>query len=282
MHRIKILILSLTFLLFFALPLQAIKVDVPREISRGEPFWIKFESEKKTPGISISWLGRSLILPLDLPGEQSFLLGAGLEHQGEQTLVLKLYWGDHQEVRRYQVTIKDKQYPKQHLTLPEEMVHPPQEVLERIKQENREINAALDTITLDRYWTEDFFWPLSGEVSSQFGVQRYLNGEPRSAHKGVDLKGEQGAPVRALARGKVDLTGDFYFGGKTVLINHGQGLHSIYMHLSSIHAEEKQMVQGGEVIGQVGSTGRSTGPHLHLGVYLQGQAVDPMYLLSQE
>ncbi|MFO8031124.1 MAG: M23 family metallopeptidase [Desulfohalobiaceae bacterium] len=282
MHKSKALILSLPLLALLALPLQAMQVDVPQEVGRGEPFWIKLESERKPLGMEISWLDKSMLLPLDLPGEQSFLLGAGLEDQGEQTLLLKLYWGDHQEERTYRISIKDKQYPKQHLTLPEEMVEPPQEALERIKQESREINAALGTITLERYWTEDFSRPLSGEVSSQFGLKRYLNGEPRSAHKGVDLKGQKGTPVRAMARGKIALSGDFYFGGKTVLLNHGQGLHSIYMHLSSIQVEEKQMVQGGEVIGQVGSTGRSTGPHLHLGVYLQGQAVDPMYLLRQE
>ncbi|MFW6314655.1 MAG: M23 family metallopeptidase [Desulfohalobiaceae bacterium] len=282
MPRIKALILSLLLLVLLALPLQAVQVDVPQEVGRGEPFWIKLESERQPMGLEISWLERSMLFPLDLPGEQSFLLGAGLESQGERTLALKIYWADHSEQREYKVKVKDKQFPEQHLDLPEEMVAPPQETLKRIDQESRELKAALETITLERYWTEDFSLPLPTKISSQFGLQRYLNGEPRSAHKGVDLRGDQGQPVLAIARGQVALLGDYYFGGKTVLINHGQGLHSLYMHLSSIQVKKGQMVQTGEVIGQVGSTGRSTGPHLHLGVYLQGQAVDPMHLLSPD
>ncbi len=278
----KAVLLQLAFLFFWALPLHAVEVELPGEVGRGEPFWVELKSQEKPLGIKVSWMDNIFAVPVDLPGTQKILLGAGLERQGEYPLELKFYWEEHQKKERYQVQVKDKEYPEQHISLPEEMVTPPEEVWDRIAREREKLGSVLSSLTMERYWDGDFARPVSGEISSPFGVQRYLNGEPRSAHKGVDLRGDKGTQVSAAAKGRVVLIGNFYFGGKTVVLDHGQGIYSLYMHLNSVRVRENEFVEQNQAVGEVGMTGRATGPHLHLGVYVLGEPVDPMYLLNAE
>jgi len=116
-------------------------------------------------------------------------------------------------------------------------------------------------------------------ITSEFGEVRLINGKRRSVHRGVDFRAKEGESVYAVMSGKVRLTGDFFLTGKTVILEHGQGLYTLYAHLSKILVKEGQFVKLGEVIGKAGSTGRSTGSHLHLGVYLMGLPLDPLSLL---
>jgi len=277
---IKSALLGFIIFLLWVLPAGAVEIDIPGEIGRGEPFWVEMVSDRKPVDIKVSWLDRTFALPVDLPGRQRILLGAGLERRGIYSLELVFYWDDHREKKEFLINVKDKEYPEQHLSLPREMVTPPDEVLERIFRERTRIRSALDTLTPDRLWDGDFAYPVPGEVSSPFGVQRFLNNQPRSAHQGVDFRGAEGTPVAAVADGRVVLTGEFYFGGQTVIVDHGLGVHSLYMHLSEITVDEGDPVNKNQTVGLVGMTGRATGPHLHLGVYVLGDAVDPLYLLS--
>ena len=278
---IRRVLFSLLVFFFWAMPVYALDVLAPSEVGRGEPFWVDMRSDERPLGIKVGWMDRDFAVPVELPGGQRVLLGAGLDKKGEHELRMIFYWDEESQEKTFNITVKDKDYPEQHLSLPEEMVTPPQEVHERIARDREQIRSALGTLTTDRYWEEDFREPVPGDVSSPFGVQRFLNGQPRSAHQGVDLRGPEGTPVKAIARGRVVLTGDFYYGGKTVILDHGQGIHSLYMHLSSIDVREDVFVSQGETVGEVGMTGRATGPHLHLGVYVLGDAVDPMYLLDR-
>lgn len=183
--------------------------------------------------------------------------------------------------RRLSVPIAVKNYPEQRLSIKNRrQVEPEPADLARIEREKshteqikRQFSAnAPDTI---------FARPTDGRLSSRFGLRRIFNGLPRNPHSGLDFAAPAGAPVRAPAAGRVLDTGDYFFNGNTIFIDHGQGLISAYMHLSKIGVRAGQEVAKGERIGSVGSTGRSTGAHLHWTVILNGTPVDPELFLGQ-
>ena len=163
---------------------------------------------------------------------------------------------------------------------------PPQKVtprapedLARIRADNAAIREVrrLDTAATD--FVGGFQWPVTGRLSGTFGAQRILNGKPRQYHNGVDVAAPKGTPIAAAASGRVVLVHqDMFFAGKTVMLDHGHGLTSIYIHMSEITVKEGQRVKTGGTIGRVGMTGRATGPHLHWGVTLFGTHVDPQLL----
>jgi len=208
-------------------------------------------------------------------------LGAGLTiDPGEYDLVVETVTPSGMKVQRHNIEVSAKDYPLQRLTLPDKMVYPSKQDLERIRADQARSARAISMFTENRHWTWPFQRPVPGDISSVFGLRRELNGEPRSPHKGVDFRGADGAEVLACNAGRVIQVDDKYYGGNTVFIDHGQGVVSVYMHLSEIKVEEGREVSKGQVVGLVGSTGRATGPHLHFGLYVQGQAVDPMPLFE--
>ncbi|UZJ37502.1 M23 family metallopeptidase [Prosthecochloris sp. SCSIO W1103] len=159
--------------------------------------------------------------------------------------------------------------------------------LKATKEEKEQVKQGLRTLSSEKLWSERFSYPCNGRKSSPFGVKRSYNGAPVSSyHKGIDIAVPRGTPVKSPAPGKVMLTGyesnRFHVHGNTVIIDHGQGLTSIYLHLHSISVKEGDVVNKGETIGTVGSTGISTGPHLHWGTYLYGTSVDPELFVESE
>jgi len=149
-------------------------------------------------------------------------------------------------------------------------------------QEFDRVDAFKQLVTPEKYWNGKFLRPNQGPVTSEFGIRRYYNGEFAKDyyHRGVDYAGGTGSPVVAAAAGRVALVGreaqGFKLHGNTVGLDHGQGVTTIYLHLSRINVKEGDLVQAGQVIGTVGATGSATGPHLHWGLYVHGQAVDPV------
>lgn len=176
------------------------------------------------------------------------------------------------------LVIKPREFPVQRLKVPESYVSPDPEILARHQREQAEVRAALAGSRPEQLWRQPFRKPLQGAVSSPFGVQRMFNDQPRSTHSGVDLRAPSGHPVAASGDGVVILTGDHYFSGRSVYIDHGMGLITMYFHLSEILVENGQSVTAGQIIGRVGSTGRSTGPHLHWGLRVHDCRVDPLAL----
>lgn len=173
-------------------------------------------------------------------------------------------------------SVKSKRYPEQRLTLNRDMVEPPPEVQARIERESAHLKTVRTTwSTLPQPTSAAFVIPSKGPLSSRFGQQRILNGKPRSPHAGLDVAAATGAPIYAPGDGVVLDTGDYYYCGKTVFIDHGEGLITLYCHLSEIIANKGDRVRRGDRIGLIGSTGRSTGPHLHWTVYLNAVAVEP-------
>ncbi len=185
------------------------------------------------------------------------------------------------EVKRVSMGVLRRDFPEERLTLPDAMVHLSAEALTRVRKERKLISALWSSDTPERYWRGPFLQPVEGKPGSPFGARRWINGEPRSAHSGMDIKAPAGTPVKASNRGRVVLVGDFFFGGRSVFLDHGQGLYTMYMHLSKIDVAEGEIVEKGAVLGLVGSTGRATGPHLHWGVRLGGARVDPLSLLRR-
>jgi murein DD-endopeptidase MepM/ murein hydrolase activator NlpD len=149
------------------------------------------------------------------------------------------------------------------------------------KRERRLIGTALDRIGEQRYWWGRFEMPLQGRISTGFGVQRYINGRLGYRHKGVDIAAPEGTPVKAAASGVVSLADDsFVLHGKTVILDHGHGVATLYIHLCEVGVEDGDWVGQGETIGRVGQTGVATGPHLHFAAYVYHEAVDPFFLTA--
>jgi murein DD-endopeptidase MepM/ murein hydrolase activator NlpD len=153
--------------------------------------------------------------------------------------------------------------------------------MERIGQEQRRIRKALANRDPHSPETLRFRLPVEAPMSSPFGLRRFFNEQPRKPHSGLDLAAAEGTPIRAPAAGRISDTGDFFFNGNTVFIDHGQGLVTMYCHLSRIDVKPGQQVQTGQVIGAVGATGRVTGAHLHWSVSLNDARVDPMLFLQE-
>ena len=184
--------------------------------------------------------------------------------------------------RSMAISIQKGIYPEQHLTLQQKFVTPDPALNERIKQERILMRNALNSVSPVRSWSLPMERPVPGSISSRFGLKRVLNKQPRAPHTGLDFRAAAGDPINAVAKGKVILTGDFYYAGNCAVVDHGLGVTSAYMHMSKIYVQEGQLVAGGEPIGAVGSTGRSTGPHLHLGMAVHGIMTDPFSFIPQK
>lgn len=183
--------------------------------------------------------------------------------------------------RTLNFSVSSKQYPEQRITLKNKrQVNPDPADLKRINRELAEQSKAYrsfspvlpSNLMLDK--------PVSGPLSSKFGVRRFFNGEERNPHAGLDFAVPAGTPIKTPANGKVILIGDYFFNGRTVFVDHGQGFISMFCHMSKIDVQPGQQVRRGEVVGRVGSTGRSTGPHMHWNVSLNDARVDPAIFIG--
>lgn len=174
-------------------------------------------------------------------------------------------------------------YAEQHLKLTQtQYVTPNPEQNARFEREATQQKAAYQVHSplAGAQWPA-FQWPLKGRISSEFGLRRFFNGEPRAPHLGIDIAGKAGTPVLAPAVGTVALIGDYFFNGRTVIIDHGQGLFSMLCHFSDIRVELGQKVTHDTVVGLVGATGRATAPHLHWTVSLNDSRINPALLFSE-
>jgi murein DD-endopeptidase MepM/ murein hydrolase activator NlpD len=188
---------------------------------------------------------------------------------------------DQHGVRQALFNIESRNYKSQHITLKNKShVNPDPEQVRRYEREHkvqmdayaRFRDASPSNVLLDK--------PVPGRLTSPFGLRRFFNGEERNAHSGLDFAASQGVPVKAPASGVVTIVDDYFFNGKTIFLDHGQGFITMYCHLSGFDVKVGDTVERGQVIGKVGATGRATGPHLHWNVSLNGARVDPAIFIN--
>lgn len=176
--------------------------------------------------------------------------------------------------------VLDGAYPVQRLTVPRAFTELDQPTLERVNREKAILDRVFEVWTPQRLWHDRFRLPIAGEArATGFGLRRIINGEPRAAHTGADFVAPAGAPVLAANAGTVALAEDHFFAGKSLVLDHGQGMYTMYFHLQTILVVPGQRVERGDVVAHVGSTGRVTGPHLHWGARLNGSRINPEELL---
>ncbi len=225
------------------------------------------------PGAVVTLDGRKL----PVSPEGYFLVGFGRDAAPHAALEVR--FGDG-AVERRPLHLAKRAYTVQRIDgLPSRQVSPDAAALKRITAEAAQIKAARRRVTARTYYRSGFVWPLTGIVTGVYGSQRILNGKPRSPHLGVDVTRPEGTVIVALADGVVSLAAeDMFFTGKTLMLDHGQGLTSVYAHMSALLVKAGEVVRRGAPIGKVGATGRVTGPHLHYGVHLRGTGLDPMLL----
>jgi murein DD-endopeptidase MepM/ murein hydrolase activator NlpD len=183
---------------------------------------------------------------------------------------------------RAALEVVPRQFPEERLTVPKAYVEPDRATLARIEREQRLLAGLWDKTAAEPYWRGTFLPPADGSPGSAFGLRRFFNGEPRSPHAGIDFRAPEGAPVRASNRGRVVLARELFFTGNTVVIDHGCGLFTLYVHLSELGVHRGESVDRAQEIGRVGMTGRATGPHLHFAVRLGDARIDPEALLSRD
>ena len=184
---------------------------------------------------------------------------------------------------RVHFAVNAKAYEEQRLTIPDDRkVNPYAQDMERITRERIEMDAAFNNFRPIAKVDTSFELPAEGIVSSTFGLRRILNNQPRSPHSGMDIAAPEGTPIYSPAVGRIVASGDYFFNGNTVLIDHGQGLITMYCHMSSIDVEVGQSVEKGKLLGKIGQTGRVTGAHLHWSVSLNNARVNPALFLNGE
>ena len=225
-----------------------------------------------------AWLGERQVLVAAENGQWTAVVGLALDllpgrHE------LRVSTGYSQKALHFEVG--SKHYPEQRITLKDSskvQLSPADE--ERAVREIETIQA------LKRHWRDaddsnsNFILPAQGRLASRFGLRRVFNGEPRAPHSGLDLAVARGTPIKASAHGKVLATGDYFFNGKTVFIDHGEGLISMYCHLERIDVQAGESVGQGQPLGRSGMSGRASGPHLHWSVVLNGVMVDPELFIA--
>jgi murein DD-endopeptidase MepM/ murein hydrolase activator NlpD len=179
------------------------------------------------------------------------------------------------------ITVKARKFPVQRLSLPKSMVDLSVENERRAEAEAARLRTLFDTISSERLWRGRFTKPVATLAKAEgFGSRRIINGRPRSPHSGADFAAPAGTAVVASNRGRVAFVADFFFGGRLVALDHGEGLYTLYMHLDRADVAEGALVERGSIIGAVGSTGRATGPHLHWAAQLRRARIDPDVLLK--
>ena len=260
MHSIQLLSIMLICVTAKALPkmepvpggIVTIEVSSPDVTYKGDKVWVTENDEVLTAVIGIPLSAK--------PGTHEIKVA-------ESTISFDVF---------------EKAYTEQRLTIPDKRkVNPYAQDMERIWMEKAEMAQAFTALKTELVTNTSLDPPVDGPMSSSFGLRRILNDQPRSPHSGMDIAAPKGTPVYAPSAGIVTATGDYFFNGNTILLDHGHSLITLYCHLSEIAVKPGEWIDKGQLIGHVGATGRVTGPHLHWGVSLNNARVNPALFLAE-
>jgi murein DD-endopeptidase MepM/ murein hydrolase activator NlpD len=271
------LLIAVQYLFFFNIPVYAFHAEVlPCKISPGDVFLIKVSGLKTSGMPHASLSGKEFFFSRCGRGSFVAIGAADIETKpGVHSIRLKVG----KRKGKLKLRVRKASFPEQELTLTDDKVFLKPEDLDRVKKENEKLEGIFET-TSKKLWEGDFVPPLNNEITTVFGTKRIMNGKWTSVHRGIDLKGNAGEEVRASNDGRVVLEEELFFGGNTIILDHGQGIYTIYMHLSKFNVSSGDAVSKGDVIGFVGSSGRATGPHLHFGSKVREISVNPVSLFN--
>ena len=246
----------------------------------GDPVIVEVTASGAVDNLVLRWKHAAWPMREITPGRYEGLIGVDIDDPAGPAAVAAEGFLDGARVRtEAEVTISSRKFAVQELTLPKGMAEFDNATLVRIGAEAAELSRRFSRVTPPR-WRIPFLPPVEEYRPTNFGARRVINGHPRMPHSAVDITLPAGTPVRAIADGQVAFAGDQFFGGRSVVIDHGGGVFSVYYHLKEFSVAEGQEISRGERIGSVGSTGRATGPHLHFGVRVPGARVDPTRLFA--
>ena len=255
----------------------------PKQIVNGSPFILRVQTPAKLQSLSATWLNHDVYFSWDASGKYWFgIAGVGLSTApGAYPLHLSGESANGNKVAfDQQITVRHMKYPNTAVTVDKKFTEPSATELEEIQKDKTTKQEVFAQFTPTRAWSGDFQQPVTARISDVFGATRTFNGKVQSTHEGLDFAVPTGTAIAALNRGTVVLARPLFFEGNCVMIDHGQGLLSLYLHLSKIEVKEGDMVSSGQEIGLSGGTGRATGPHLHIAVRWQGVYVNPATLFE--
>jgi len=255
----------------------------PARIVNGSPVVFRVTTPKPVRALSATWLGHELNFSYDLRQKVWYALaGASLETKpGAYPVELHAETTAGQAISYEKgILVQRQRYPRVVLNVPGRYTAPSPEEQRQIAEDKKTKEEIFQTLSPEREWQGSFARPVQAPVSDLFGVERVFNGAVQSTHQGLDFRVPAGTPIAAVNRGKVLLARPLFFEGNCVVLDHGQGLLSLYLHLSKFSVKEGDEVEKGEQIGLSGGTGRATGPHLHLAIRWQGVYLNPQILLS--
>jgi murein DD-endopeptidase MepM/ murein hydrolase activator NlpD len=252
-----------------------------RALAPGEVVRVDVSAPMQLKSVQVTAFDRTAACTLMANGAWRTILGVDLDvAPGAHTMTVDAVSTDDVRLSRAEtLTIAEKEFPTRQLRVNPRFVTPPRAVQARIVREAARLQAIFDGVSPAVPWSRPFGLPIDGALVSGFGVRSVFNGEPRAPHSGADFASPSGTPVHSPGAGIVALSSSLYFTGGTIVIDHGQGLYSLFAHLSQRQVREHAAVDKGQVIGRVGKTGRVTGPHLHWTVRLAGARVDPLSLV---
>jgi murein DD-endopeptidase MepM/ murein hydrolase activator NlpD len=256
--------------------------SIPRVVKQGEVCLIQTSGPDSLKSIDGEFRGERFPMALnEQKGIYEGLIGIDMgTRPGTYEVKVTARDGDGQVYSgRLSLKVEEVIFETQKLSLPSHLVELNAKDLERVKKEAKQLETLFQSFREERLWRGAFIRPVEGELSSAFGLNRIINGKKSSPHTGVDLDAEEGTPVSASNSGMVALVDELFFTGKSVILDHGWGLYSMYFHLSEVLVKKGERVETGTTLGRVGSTGRSTGAHLHWGIKMNGARVDPLSLL---
>jgi len=246
----------------------------------GDPVFVEVAANGAVDNLVLRWKRAAWPMREIAQGRYEGLIGVDLDDPaGPAVVAAEGILGGARVRAEAEVTISPRKFAVQELTLPKGMAEFDNATLARIGAEEAELSRRLSCVTPPR-WRLPFLPPVEEYRPANFGARRVINGHPRRPHSAVDIHLPAGTPVRTIADGRVAFAGEQFFGGRSVVIDHGGGVFSVYYHLKEFSVAEGQEIFRGDRIGSVGSTGRATGPHLHFGVRVPGGRVDPTRLFA--
>jgi hypothetical protein len=274
-----LVILILTVSHLFAESIDTHPAEKIFEIPQGDILYYTLTVEEGERLLSVSCFDRIIpVFETSLPRQFGVFIGVDLaqnplEYHCE---IEKEDKTGKREKTTLMMHVKGGGFGTQEVTVPQAMVDLDPVTLKRVQREQREVDQVWKGYTPRKLWEGGFIIPVEGEIKGSFGLRRVFNGQPRNPHTGEDFTAPLGAKVVASNRGIVRLVANHFFSGRSIFIDHGMGLYTMYFHLSKVFVKQGARIEKGQVIGLVGATGRASGPHLHWGLRMNDARVNPM------